>query len=85
VNDLTVLAARIGDLEQAAHELGDAASDATEAEHLHGDASPQYRDRYRVYMNWRDIVRETANALRAQLGIAERRPDVEAYTPTYEP
>jgi hypothetical protein len=69
----------IDDMEYAAGEYAQAAADAADAGHEHGDSSPAAHDAYRVYANWRAIVADAANSLRVALGVAERRPDVEAY------
>ena len=73
------LAKLIDDLEYAAQEYAQAAVEATDAGHEHGDSSPAAHDAYKHYANWRSIVADAANALRTALDIAERRPDVEAY------
>ena len=78
------IARLIDDLEFAANEYAQAAADASDAGHEHGDSSPAAHDAFRVYMNWRAIVKDAANTLRTALNLTERRPDVDAYIPTAE-
>lgn len=69
----------IADVEYAGHEYAAAAVDATDAGHEHGDMSPQAREAYGHYVNWRQIFGDACNTLRTSLGVPESRPDVEAY------
>jgi len=78
------IARLIDDLEMAGHEYAQAAADASDAGHEHGDCSPAANDAYRTYGNWRQIFKDASNTLRTALGIAESRPDVDAYAPTAE-
>jgi len=74
----------IHDVEYAGMEYAQAATDATDAGHEHGDSSPQARDAYKHYANWRSIFKDACNSLRFALDIPAARPDVEAYQPTAE-
>lgn len=85
MTDTPHLARLVDTVEDAARELVDAAVDATDAGHEHGDSSPQARDAYKHYVNWQEIVRDACNTLRTAMGLPERRPDVEAYIVPEEP
>jgi hypothetical protein len=76
------IARLVDTVEDAVRELVEAAVEATDAGHEHGDSSPQARDAYKHYGNWQAITRDACNTLRTALGLGERRPDVEAYLST---